>query len=367
MWWYYLLRWFIFLVVGAPLQQIANLLWIPLSAWFWFSVRGRAGAPLTPPSSPRFTTDFLISQGKLDALRDETDVPNPKGPYLNIGDDNGAIIHMFLWALRPELSRAGLKGLVDPTNGAMMRKCPLEGDLIAPAGDDLSAWTSAYASTGGDPEDLHKVTWHWVKNCMGIGSWCEGWQVSSRSSSSGINWTFDGTWYLNYPAISVSYFNTAPLLRLAARDLNPLWWLAYFAHYWVMGGWLWWALPWCNLASNTFYYSQEICLLNLRTLAMLAGNPISRAMYRWAIRFIVIHCADQGNCDPVFYGLAAPSGALTQAEIDRALAAIVCMKPLWPQNEPWAASFYDADMTGGYANFYSTAGATVQALLAAKE
>lgn len=358
MWWYYTARWLIFLVAGIPLQQLTNVLWPLACTWFWFCVRGKYGVPLTPPPA-RFTTDQLIANGKQDKIIN--------GYYLGMDDDNGAIQQMFLWMLRPELSEGGLKGLVQqdpgPGYGVMMRKNPLEDDNIPPAGDELSSWIAAYVSTGGDKEDLRKAAWHYMKNCMGLATWCNGWQVSSRSSNGGFNWTFDGWSYLNYPAIPPQYFTTAALLRVAARDLSILWWIPYFFNFWIMGGWMAWAMPFGYVPGNSFYYSQQITLLNLRSLALTANNPLTRAMFRWSIRYIVIHCAPQGNCDPIFYGLAAATGALTEAEIDRALLGIVAMKPEWPQNDPYAASFYDAGMDSPY---FSTAGATAQELLKAK-
>lgn len=353
--WYYLIRWSIFLLVGVPLQMVVAVLYPFLTIWFWFCARGRLGSAISPPA-PRFTTDELISRGKQDAL-----LPvNPN--YLNNIDDNGAITHMFLWLLRPELSRAGLHGLVDQTNGCMMRKAAeiFGGDEIPPAGDELSSWVAGYVSTGGDPVDLKAAVLHYVKNCFGLGTWCKEWQVSARSSNGGVNWVFDAWGYMSPPALAPQYYTTAAALRLCCRDLGGLWWALYFAHYWLMGGWFWWIAPFVHTKTNSYYYSQQITLLNLRTMWMLTKNP----MYKWAIRWIVIHCADHGNCDPVFYGLAATTGALTQVEIDRALQGIVCMKPHWPQNEPWNQSFYDADINGPY---YSLAGATAQALLGAKK
>lgn len=332
---YYLKRWLLFFFVGLPIQAILYVLYPFLAAYFWFFVRGRHGYKITPPS-PRWPLYLLAQLGRQDPIRDNF--------YLANDDAHGPLTHMYLWILRPDLARKGMENLVyldgiDVSDGCVKRRYPVD-DPQPISGDALSAWVSSAQRFSISNDILRKVAKHYLRNCMGLGAYPLKWQVSNRSSNSGINTVADGWKGINQPAIGPQYFTSAALLMLAAKRLGGLWWTVYWAHWLLMGGWLWTLLPFIHLPNNSFYYSQQITLLNLVTLYNLTHNPI----YKWSIRYIVIHCAPQGNANPMFYCWAASVGALTPEEVAKGEEGLMCIKPTWPQYEPLTQGFYDHDL-----------------------
>jgi len=343
--WYYLKRWFLFFTFGLPVQLILYVLYPLLAIYFWFFVRGRHGEKISPPAPTRWSLAYLEGMGRVDPVRDQY--------YQDHGDCHGPLMHMYLWMLRPELAKGGLENLVflegNPVSeGCVKRTAPNDYGL-AVSGDTLSAWTSAAQRFGISNDILRKVAKHYLKNCFGLGAWPLNWQVSNRSSNSGMNTVGDGWKGINQPCISPSYFTSAALLKFAAKQLGGVWHAVYWAHWLLLGGWLYTLLPFVHLKGNSFYYAQQITLLNLVTLYRLTKNPI----YKWSIRYIVIHCAAQGNVNPMFYCWAASVGALTLEERAAGERGLMSIKHNWPQHEPVAPSFYDIDMDN---NTYSVAG-----------
>lgn len=333
--WYYLKRWALFFLFGMPFQILLYAIYPFLAAYFWFFVRGQYGEKISPPPV-RWTLDDLIAKGKLDPVRDQY--------YQDNGDCHGPLTHMFLWMLRPELAKGGLENLVyqdgNPiSEGCVKRLAPNDYPLPV-SGDALSAWTSAAQRFGISDDILRKVVKHYLKNCLGLGSYLLNWQVSNRSSNSGMNTVADGWKGINQPCASPAYFTSAALLKFAAKQLGGLWHVAYWANWLLLGGWLYTLLPFVHLKGNSFYYAQQITLLNLVTLYRLTGNPI----YKWSIRYIVIHCSPQGNVNPMFYCWAASAKSLTASEKAEGERGLMSIKQGWPQCEPINQAFYDIDL-----------------------
>lgn len=354
MFWYCLLRWLVFFFVGLPFQAFTYTVYPFVVGYYWFFVRNKRGQKISPPNPPRWSVDYMVEQGKQDPTRDKC--------YLNNQDIHAALTHLHYWYLKPELAQEGLNNFVYPDNGGLRRRYPND-DWIPVSGDALSSWTCSYAMFGGDKELLRKLAKHYLARCMGLGSWAFDWKVSTRSSNGGLNFVIDGqprlsnAWYayINQPCLGPQYFSSAPLFLLAAKELGPMWKLWYYAHFWLMGGFLYWIAPFVGPKFDELYYLRHITVLNAYTCYKLTKNPI----YKWSLRYLAVHCSAFGNLDPMFCCFAAKAGALTKDEVDTAWLASQSIKRAWPQIDPLDPSFYDQDLNQP---FFSIAAAAAKML-----
>lgn len=350
-----MIRWLLFFFVGIPFQLITYILYPFVFVWFWFFVRGKAGEKFQIPP-PKWTLDEMIDLGKQDQVRDTV--------YLNNLDTHNALTHLHFWILRPELAYQGLKNLIQGIDqpiqgqGCVKRRGPNPtpgDDILEISGDCLSAWVISYVLFGGDKEDVRRLATHYLKNCFGLGCYNNNWQVSCRSSNSGVNYCFDATYGINQPAIGPQYFTSAALLKLTAKELGWKWNLLYLAHYWIMGGWLFTFSPIMYLPSNHFYYSQQITMLNLYSLSALSGNPL----YKWSMRYIFKYCQPFENVDPLIYCWAAKAGGLSKDEIQQASDVVRTIRRSFPQNEPLDNTFFTQNLDS---QFNSITGAAAKLL-----
>jgi hypothetical protein len=331
--WYIALRWTLFVVVGIPFQVLCYALYPLLLVYYRFYVKPTSGEKLVLPAE-RWSIDELIGRASNDRLRDEF--------FLDIQDDHAALCHYGLWFLRPGLAAGGLRALLYP-NGGLRRRYPNDGGNPV-SGDALSSWAACYAMHGGDKELLRSLAKHYTVNCMGLGAYAHDWKVSNRSSNSGVNYVFDGWKGINQPCLGPQYFTSAALLALAARDLGGWWHVVYFLHWLLMGGWMFSIVPFIGTHLADLYYVQHVTMLNLYTVSRCSRNPV----YKWAMRYIAIHCSPGKNVNPLFYALAAT--ALTESEREEALKVCTRIKHLWPQVSPTSQSFFDSGMDN---DFYS--------------
>lgn len=326
---YYCLRWILFFLVGVPIQAFILPLYAIFSAYFLLFIRGREGSKLSLPAS-RWTIPELLEKGLADPVRNDF--------FLDNLDNHNALVHFYFWILRPELAPHGLKKMVYE-NGSLYRRWPNETSDTPVSGDCLSAWVTAATKFGCDREDLRKVAKHYLKNCLGLGSIFHGWQVSGRSSNSGMNYIFDGWGNFNQPVLAPQYFTSAGLLCLAANRLGGVWHLIYWAHYWKLCGWMWTLIPFIHPKGNQIYYAQHITLINLYSIYKLTGNPL----YKWSISFIIKGCAPAGNIHPYFYCLAADVGMLSVEDIDKALKIMTVINHSWPQHSPSSEEYFKVE------------------------
>jgi hypothetical protein len=256
-------------------------------------------------------------------------------------DDHGAMTHLYLWRLRPELAISGMRGLVE-SDGRLKRRAPQDfGNPVS--GDALSAWVMSFVMNGGDNDQLKLVVKQYLKGCLGMPAWQIGFWPSDRSSNGGVNFVPDSSVYVCQPCGGPQYFSSAGLLLLAADRLGGIYWLIYFLHYWIMGGWLFTFVPFVGPWWNELYYVQHVTVMNVYSICLLSDNPF----YKWTMRYLVKKCAPSGNFDPIFYAAAAEAGALTEEEIDLGLTGIVRIQRRWPQCSPTNPGFWSTDKDSG--------------------
>jgi hypothetical protein len=178
---------------------------------------------------------------------------------------------------------------------------------------------------GGPKQELKKIGLHYLKHCLGLAH--HNGMVSARSSSSGINYTFDGYKNLSQPAFGPNYYSSASLLALMRKEFGGVWHLVYFIHFILMGGWLWWIEPVIYNDKHLIYYDHHITLLNLTAMEHLYSSPLNRR----AIRRVAVEIAPQNNINAFFYAMAWNAGVLTEKERQDAVMVLRNIAHFWPQ------------------------------------
>ena len=90
-------RWFLFFLVGIPIQQIVIALHAIALPYFWFYARKKQWGVEPPVPERKWTLKQLRMLGMSDKLRDKF--------FLDFHDVHAALIHMYTWGLRPELGK----------------------------------------------------------------------------------------------------------------------------------------------------------------------------------------------------------------------------------------------------------------------
>jgi hypothetical protein len=333
---YYAIRWLLFFLVGIPCQILAYFIYPFLVAYYWLWVKTRKKVPHLEIPSMRHSIVQLMQAAEQETPRDKY--------YVNTEDAHTAIEHMFLWKLKPELAAPALKDLMYP-NGSLKRKSPTDSNTPV-SGDCLSSWVLSYVLYGGNKEDLKKLAKHYLKNCLGLGSWADNWKVSNRSDNSGVNYSFDSVFYcINQPALAPQYFTSAALLMLAATELGGFWKLVYRLHFFLMGGWLFNLAPFVTYREDEHYYVQHVTLMNLCTMYKLCVKYeySGKAIYKYGINYLLKHCSPGNNIQPMMIALAVEVNAIDKQLRDQAIKALTVTKFVWPQHNPNTHLFWDYD------------------------
>lgn len=300
-----------FFVVGLPIQALVYLIYPFVHLYFTFFTKKQTwknvGAVKFRPEQPKgIELEDLLHVHPV--IRDMS--------FLDNDDTHCAITHASLWGIEKyqDLASFGLEALVRE-DGAVKRRFPNDQTYLPVSGDCLSSWNFATVMSRTYKLSLiEKVADHYTKNCFGLQHY--NGLVSSRSSNSGVNLVFDGYKGLNYPAFGPQYYTTASTLALgsvAAISLPKrlMYKALYYAHYVLMGGWLWWMSPILYPKDNLLYYTHHVTAMNLAVLIKL-GFQVDT--HRHALRVICKDLAPEGNCNPFLYALGFDTGALNSQE-----------------------------------------------------
>lgn len=324
-----LLRWLLTILVGIPTQILFYFIYPVAIVMFRKKWLGKVGTKLEVPREPLKPIQGLIDNGDLDGMRDEV--------YLDHDDTHNALLHMGIWSYKPSfVAREGLRRLVRP-DGGLKRRHPNDQDLPV-SRDCLVAWVYSYSLFGGPKDELKKVIKHYLKYAFGFTHFTNG-LVSTRSSTGGINYTYDGYKKLSQPAFGPAYYNTAALLALGAKELGGLYSLAYYLHWLVYGGWLWWIEPFIYTNKNLnqlAYYDQHITALSLATIIHNNGSTLAKK----ALKRLVKDVSPSGNIDAFFYAIAWNAGVLDKKDQQNALLVISHLSQFWPQIPPLDETYF---------------------------
>jgi hypothetical protein len=304
-------RWLMFFFVGLPIQAIVYLVYPLVAIYFHLFIKKKAWDNVG-------AVPFHIMESKGVELEDLLKV-NPTirdMSFLDNDDTHCAITHSSLWGLEKyqDLADFGLKALVRE-DGAVKRRYPVDQDYLPVSGDCLASWNFAVMSSKVFiPSLTEKVVDHYTSNCFGLQHY--NGKVSARSSNSGVNLVFDGWKGLNFPAFGPQYYTTAATLAMGARLSTTklkraAYTVLYYAHFLLMGGWLWWIYPIIYSKTDLLYYTHHVTALNLYTLNKL-GFGVS--IHNAALRHIVKDLAPAGNCNPFLYALGFDMGALSSQQ-----------------------------------------------------
>ena len=331
---YPLYRWLLFFLIGLPVQAICYILW-PLLLTYYLWSRSRLQGSFVIAPKEKWTLTDLIKFGRYDIFRDHY--------FLDTPDDHAALVHGYAWVLHQEKGFHGLKLLVDRENDTLLRRYP-NNSGVPVSGDCLMGWVAHYVYRMGrhwdrPSEELRALANSYIKNCMGLPAEPLGFKVSNRSSNSGMNYTPDSWGGINQPCLGPQYFTSAALLRTAAREFGGWYWLVYFLHYWLMGGWLYSLLPAYHTHGNPLYYVQHITMLGIYAVAKDNPNPI----YRWTQWWITEFMSPRGFVNPLFECYRADCGNAGQTQILSALWKCKRFKHVWPQIWPGREDWYEAD------------------------
>ena len=356
---YILYRWLLLFLIGLPIQMICYVLWPLLFPYHLFS-RWKLKGDLPTDPGHKWNLNKLKETGKRDPLRD--------GVFLDLTDDHAALIHGYFWALQPQHGKIGLANLVDLENSTLYRRYPSNtGNPVS--GDCLAGWTAAMTYRLGQGMEIPKrhlkvLVNSYIKNCMGLPAQNMGWKVSNRSSNAGMNYTPDSWGGLNQPCLGAQYFTSAGLLKLACKVFGGKYWVVYFLHYWLMGGWLWTVLPFFHTHKDHIYYAQHVTMLGVYSVAKGSWNPA----YRWTQWWMTAFLAPRRFINPLFECYRADCGNASLEDIEAALVKCTKFKHVWPQVWTGWINWYNEDdtdhpLTG---RFFGVVGGAVQMLQQAK-
>jgi hypothetical protein len=310
---YILYRWLLFFLIGLPFQVLTYILY-PFAVLYikYFTKDTTKTEDLTP---------FISSNGSLeDLIRKGNEYDNIRDTYYdNSQDSHNALIHAYLWAMPNHRPKAlgGLKNLLNDEYGVIRIYPPQDSSPVSI--DCLSAWMFGYViSETKSPEMVIKLAWHYLKYCLGIKD-IRG-KVSARCSNSGINYCFDGWKGLNQPAFGPAYYCSAALFSLAAKEAKGLskvfWKSIYYAHFLVMGGWLWWIKPKLEITlakGESIYYVNHVTSLCLYVLAKSKGlDPLTKYAFK-----DLCEANPYDNIDPWMYTMALDVGVYDRTYIKK--------------------------------------------------
>ena len=324
------LRWALWLPskILDYLVILAQAIYLP---YFWLKVR-RPSYPL-----------ILTPHQTLRDIKDQAaqDVPDQYG--FVCGESHTLLQQAgFGFYIQAKQREALLEKVIYP-NGSLYRSYPNDG-TIAPSGDCLSSWVFYYTLHQAQRPDLvRRVATHYLKNCFGL-EWVAAGGVSARSSNGGLAPIVDGwprgKWWwpfnfgLSQPMTGPSFFTTQALLGLAKKELGGWWHLAYYAHWWIAGGWYYSLFPLVYFPQDGLYYTHHITALNLYSLNKNHGG------YKRAMRWIAKDIAPGRNIQPWIGAAAWQVGVLSQSERQQAQDILCSMQnPIeWPQIDAGSAA-----------------------------
>ena len=354
---YVFCRWALFFLIGLPVQfLIVYPLWILLLPYFLWARRAiKTEAPEIPDA--KWSIDDLIQKGRFDRRRlslflyyDDT---------LDRQDDHACLVHKYAWTIGNIFDGYyGLWKLVDTENKTLFRRYP-NNSGVPVSGDCLAGFVACATYRHSRGLDIPKrrikiVLDSYIKNCMGLPAHTLNWKVSNRSSNSGLNYVPDSWGKINQPCVGAQYFTSAGLLRLGTRLFGGKYWLVYFLHYWLMGGWLFSIFPFYYTHKDLIYYAQHITMLGIYSVAKDSINPI----YKWSQWWITKFITPNAIAHPLFECYRANCGNSSVGDIVSALDKCMRMKHVWPQEPPSTKDWYFKALSGPMGNIYGvTAGA----------
>jgi hypothetical protein len=300
-----------FFFIGLPVQIIVYILYPFVSLYFTFFIKKKTWEHIG-------AKPFRILESKGIELEDLLKVrPTIRDmAFLDNDDTHAAITHSSLWGMEKyqDLAGFGLESLVRD-NGAIKRRYPIDQEYLPASGDCLASFNYAMVMSNYlIPSLAEKVADHYTKNCFGMEHY--NGKVSARSSNSGVNLVFDGYKGLNFPAFGPQYYTTAATLAMGARLSTTklkraMYSVAYYAHFVLMGGWLWWKDPILHSKTDLLYYTHHVTAMNLAVLVKLGYQ---KSLHQYAFRRISKDLSPHGNCNPFLYALGFDIGALNSQE-----------------------------------------------------
>ncbi len=267
---------------------------------------------IEPYTKPTGSLEDLINRGNTyNRIRNEV--------YDDSTDSHNGLLHSYLWTMPAHQSKAlqGLTQLLDK-DGGTIRIYPEE-ECAPTSIDCLAGWLYAYVvSETKAPHLVKRLARHYLKYCLGIKD-VRG-KVSARCSNSGLNYCFDGYLKLNQPAFGPAYYTSAALFALAAKEssgLDKLFWKSiYYAHFILMGGWVWWIKPKLNIgyfSGKAIYYANHVTAISLYVLAKANGlDPLTK----YAFKDLAFDEPYQ-NINPWIYVPAIEVGAIDKSYIQK--------------------------------------------------
>lgn len=240
----FLLKWFLFLSVGLPLQQVVYLAY-PVIYVVWSLFIHESVEQKQLPNH-NFNIDPSVGAATI-----------YNGSLLDNSDDHGA------FSMYGFIQKEGLELL--QVDGSLIRKRNADGTLNrwAVSGDTVVSWffANTLATRKASDEVLKNVVDTYMKN-LGTLSYDETGQgyVSSRCSNFGINYAPDSEALgITQPAAGPQFYTTSAVLA-SAYHLGFKYKAMFWTHWVVMGGWYWAWAPIVTPDQEKWSYVKDISM-----------------------------------------------------------------------------------------------------------
>lgn len=255
-------RWLIFILLGYPLQLLVYLLYPLACIWFLLSQY--------KPKSLKWPT---IPEIKPAARHYET---RDGGVFLKNTDDHGAFTHIFYW-----LHEAGARYFEQGMHlllgqGEMCCRFLNDRRHYHKVSGDVAVFNMhavmILQEYYGISDHLKKLTVENAKNYLknlGFKSDKDGKRfVSARCNNFGLNFCPDGWGQLGQPAFGPQFYTSSAVFAAAARFGGLRWKLIYWAHWFLMGGWYWWAFPVLYTKKDKLAYVRDVTIRAAHTVKL---------------------------------------------------------------------------------------------------
>lgn len=237
------MRHLVLLIIGLPIQIIVYIFAIPVSIWFRSKTK-------KPQKYPWPEHQLIPPKPQHKVIRD--------GLFTSSQDDHNAFMHIGFWARHPFHSALGLNALMSKDGSLIRRRSTERGDSRTPlSGDCLIFWLHGWQLSDEKPnKGLRDLIIHYLKN-LGLKDQNHGF-VSARCSNFGVNIAKDGAMNLSQPCLGPSFFQTSALLTMAATNVSRWYWIVYWLHWLLFGGWLWMWCPFVAFKPNQWGYVRDV-------------------------------------------------------------------------------------------------------------
>lgn len=252
-------RWALFLLIGLPIQVLVYALY-PLVVLYWRIAIHRDVDLKDLPSHVEIPVELGLTTRN-------------GGLFLDNNDNHGAFTHINF------IKEEGYSQLFDQHGNFLRRRNETGGmnrDRVS--GDVVISFCFANQLDKAKDEDIRKAIKNYFKY-LGTRSYDDVSQgdVSNRCNNFGVNYCPDSDFYkMGQPAFGPQFYTNSCLLA-TGYHLGIGYKAAFWAHWIVMGGWLWAWAPTLYTKDNGLWYVRDMSMKALWVHAQVFGD-------RWWIR-----------------------------------------------------------------------------------